>query len=218
MSVEALLGSRAENIVTEIKSDEDKSGYKRSPVFIAASAFWRQGRKGLMEITQDLKRDGIEIDPEKGFLSDLPDQYKQTAFLNFTACLFGVSLIFNERALVERGVDLRQITTAYNWVFYDTFIPQLEKPKKPKDGYFEKLSSDQSTKLLELFDIKHPNPASRSLSRLYTDKIRFMPKTIKRGLDRTKTLPIIAEVFLPRYEWTVIQLITLNAKRMTIRH
>ncbi len=214
MSVEALLGSRAERIMEKTISIETKGGYKKSPVYLAAAAFCRQGREGLREITVDLKRERIDFDPEKDFMRDLPNKYRQSAYLNFAACVFGISIIFNERAMVEKEVDLRQITASYNWVFYDTFIPQFEEAEEPKEGYLEKLSSDQHAELLALVDIKHPDKANRSLSRLYTDKINSMPKIIRRFLEHTNTLPTITDDFLPRYNWLVEEFIILNAKEM----
>jgi len=210
MSVEVLLGSRAGKIMAEIKSAEEKSGYKRSPVYLSATAFWRYGREGLRETTEALKRNEIKFDSENGFLSDLPDEYKQSAYLNFAACIFGVTMIFNERALIEKEIDLRQVTVAYNWVFYDTFVPQLEQPEEE----VEKLSDKQHADLLKLVDLKHPDTANRSLSRLYFDKMGLMPKAIKRVLEDTNTLLLTRDVFLPRHEWLVTQLISSNARQM----
>lgn len=214
MSVEALLGSRAERIMTETKSIENKGKYKKSPVYLTAAAFWRQGRKGLREITEDLQRNGINFDSDKSGFDQLPNAYKHSAYLNFSAGIFGITMIFNERALIEKEVNLKYLTLAYNIAFCKTLVPWYDEPEKE----VEKLSDKQHQDLLHLVDIKHPDRANRSLSSLYSDKIDLMPRAIRDDLEKSKTLPFIKKFFLQRYDWLVTELINLNARQSELKY
>lgn len=210
MSVEALLGSRAGRIMAETISVENKGSYKKSPVYLSGAAFWRQGREGLREITAGLKQDEVDFGPEKD-IRDLPEKYRRSADINYTACVFGISMIFNERALIEKEVNPKHLALAYNISFCETIVPPIYESEEE----VEKLSEVQYKSLLSLVDIKHPDKANRSLSRLYTDRIDLMPPAIKRILDESGTLPIITKVFLPRHDWLVTELIIQNAKEMS---
>jgi len=217
MGVEYLLSSRFGEILERTKLEEEKSSYRRSPLFTVATAFCKEGRNELLKITEYLKKNNIVLNEDDGFES-LPRHCKSSAILNFAAVIFGMTLIFNERALVEKEVNSKYLTMSYNLLFRDTFVPQIEQDNEE----IEKLSSKQHADLIKIVDIKHPDNADRSLASLYQDKLNLMPKLIKNVLEETGTLPIIKREFLSRYDWYVRELIisdAIQAERLKlIRH
>lgn len=210
MSVEILLGSHAaDSILKKIKSNENRSGFKRSPVFTVATSFWQEGRNGLIEVTESLIREDFKFNPDRGF-EQLPKQHREKAILNYTAIIFGITMIFNERSLIEKEINSKYLIAAYNMAMKNTFVPPLDYEEEE----IEKLSSEQYRSLINLIDIKHPDSANRSLSRLYDEELDIMPKLTRKILEATKTLPIIQEVILSRYDWHVRNLIIDNARQM----
>lgn len=212
MSVESLLSSRAEEIIVKTKFNEEIDGIAKSPVFIIASAFWREGRNELRRLSAILRRDEITFNPYVSNLGQLPRPYRDAARFNYASCVFGLSLIFIERALVERSVNLKHLAFGYNIVTKGTVIPPLKDPGEA----IEKLSDKEYKDLLAIVDIKHPDNSNRSLSRLYTDKINLMPNSIRKLLEDANVLNIIRNSFLQKYNWYVTDLISYNARTKSI--
>lgn len=214
MSVEELRGSRGQGIVMAAKLEEESDGIKKSPVYIMGSVLWKQGREGLLEITRNLEATGLRFDSDLTDFTQLPKSYRESAYLNFAACIFGVSLIFNERAIIEKEVNIKQLMTAYNTAVDGSFVPQIEEV----DEEVETLSQDQHLSLIKLADPRKSSSPNRSLSRLYTDKIGLMPKLVRNLLEETKTLPMIKDRLLAVHEYWAGEIFRSNSKQREMNY
>ncbi len=203
MSVEAFLAAKTRDHINATKLAEKEEGHERSIPYLVAVTFWRKGREGLLRITQRLNDSRIKIDPERSFFSQLPKDIADSARFNYEACIFGISLVALEDALIEKKVSKRRIVDFYNATFKNTFIPQWLY-----DGNDEEQLDDKNwRKLIGVADIKSSD-SDRSLASFFEEDWHLVPKIIRTFLEEeTKTLEPIRKKVIPPFRQLMVALI-----------